>query len=660
MPPDHKSSTAKSARPILCLALLAGLSHLPSLTGGLVWDDVEIVAQRPVVRSIGAAVRQLAAFRPWQPHEVGKPRPRPLRDLLLAICHTVWGRRPFGYHLSNWVLHGAVAYLAFLVLSRLGLGRRSAFLGAALFACHPAVAETVAQIKNRGDLAAALFCLLSLLAALAARGPAVACFVSLLLYCPALLCAEWPVVVPVVFMLAMWIFGQRKAGVLVLLPHLALASAFAYWAGRASSGGGSTFGESLAAVGRNLLGYTAMGSALGCLSPMPRVDVTIGATAFAVLCATAAACVLARPPARRPVLVGLAWTLVAVAPFCLITPELSDRTVATHRLYFACVGVGVLAAGIFARGTAIRLLVLVCWASLSTQQHFVWASSRELWSRDRVDRSEASEGRLGLANWYVDHGRCQAAARELRSALAHGPVTADLLGNLGQVYLEQGHSQGALAVLLKAAQLGETAETANALGIAHERLGKRDDAIAAYQRAIALDPANADAYHNLGNCYSQMGDAAEAGKCYRAAIRIDPGAVLSHMALGRVCYHSGDLDRAEAHFKAAARGPTYADAHIMLGLVATTQGDFPAAERHRRAAATHLGIPTLEPQGNAFASVPYLLLVAEIAESKGDIVVALTAYRQVLKLRPEEATIRERVTELGNALEPANQSGNAP
>lgn len=662
MAPDHRSCIAKLGRPILCLPLLAGLSHLPSLTGGLVWDDIEIVAQRPVVRSFGAAARQLAAYRPWRPHEIGTPRPRPLRDLLLAICHTVWGRRPFGYHLSNWILHGAVACLVFLALCRLGARARGAFLGAALFASHPAVVETVAQIKNRGDLAAALFCLLSLLAALGVRRPAVACLMSLLLFCPSLLCAEWPVVVPVVFMLAMWLLG-RRARLPVLMPHLALAAMFAYWVSRASSGGGSTFVESLAAFSPNLLGYTAMGSVLGCLSPTPTVDVTTGAVACIASCVAVVACLLARPPARRSMLAGLAWALVAVAPFCLITAEMSARPVAAHRLYFSCIGVGLLAAGIFTRGARARpgicLLVLVVWASLSTQQHSVWASSRALWSRDRAERPRANEARLGLANWYVDRGRFQTAGCELRRALAHGPVTPDLLGNLGQVYLEQDHRQQALAVLLKAAQLGETAEIANALGIAHERTGKRTEALAAYRRAIDLDPANVDAHHNLGNCHSQMGDAAGAAKHYRAAVRIDPEAVLSHMALGRVCYHSGELGRAKAHFEAAARGPTYADAHIMLGLVATAQGDFSAAERHRRAAAMQLGIPTLKPQGSALSRVPYLLLVAEIAESRDDLSTALIAYRRVRKLRPEETTIREHVTELENTLKPSIQSGGA-
>ena len=331
--------------------------------------------------------------------------------------------------------------------------------------------------------------------------------------------------------------------------------------------------------------------------------------------------------------------MVAIAPFCLITEQISARPVAGHRLYFASIGVGLLVAGIFTRGTrtgvAGCLLVLIGWASLSTQQHPFWASSRALWSRDRETRPRARESRLGLANWYVDRGRYQAAARELNRALTRGPVTADLLGNLGQVYLEQGRDQRALTVLLKSAQLGETAETANALGIVYERLGKRDDAIAAYRRATALDPANVDARHNLGNCYSQMGDAVGAAKCYRAAIQIDPDAVLSQMALGRVYYYSGALDEARQCFEAALRGPTLADAHAMLGLIALEQG----AQRDAR---QHLQLALQRDPTSWYAH----LLAAEIAESLGDTRGAIAAYERVLQLRPEKSAVRERLSEL--------------
>ncbi|MEP7176875.1 MAG: tetratricopeptide repeat protein, partial [Gemmatimonadales bacterium] len=48
------------------------------------------------------------------------------------------------------------------------------------------------------------------------------------------------------------------------------------------------------------------------------------------------------------------------------------------------------------------------------------------------------------------------------------------------------------------------------LGTALEDLGRRSDAIAAYQRAIEFDETFADAYFNLARLYEQAGERAAA------------------------------------------------------------------------------------------------------------------------------------------------------
>ncbi|KAM8891385.1 LOW QUALITY PROTEIN: protein O-mannosyl-transferase TMTC2 [Spinachia spinachia] len=88
---------------------------------------------------------------------------RPLCTLSFRLNHAVGGLEPWGYHLVNVALHGAVTGL-FTSLARLLLGGGPwSLLAGLLFASHPIHTEAVAGVVGRADEGAALFFLLSLL-----------------------------------------------------------------------------------------------------------------------------------------------------------------------------------------------------------------------------------------------------------------------------------------------------------------------------------------------------------------------------------------------------------------------------------------------------------------------------------------------------------------
>lgn len=64
--------------------------------------------------------------------------------------------------------------------------------------------------------------------------------------------------------------------------------------------------------------------------------------------------------------------------------------------------------------------------------------------------------------------------------------------------LDRGDTARAIADLEEAARLmPEASEVQNHLGIAYESAGRRDDALSAWRRAVALDCSNAAAVKNL-------------------------------------------------------------------------------------------------------------------------------------------------------------------
>src|SRR2546428_7832015 len=90
----------------------------------------------------------------------------------------------------------------------------------------------------------------------------------------------------------------------------------------------------------------------------------------------------------------------------------------------------------------------------------------------------------------------------------------------------------------------------------------------AYHRALALDPALADAHVTLGRLYHEAGDHAKAEAHYRAAAQYAPGDPIAWFNLGVLLEDtSRPEDAVHAYEQAIQRDPDYADAHYNLGLL---------------------------------------------------------------------------------------------
>lgn len=110
-----------------------------------------------------------------------------------------------------------------------------------------------------------------------------------------------------------------------------------------------------------------------------------------------------------------------------------------------------------------------------------------------------------------------------------------------------------------------------------------DDVIAAYERAIQLDPESTGALVNLGTIFFNAHRYAEAEKYYNQAINVDPEYALAHFNLGNLCDERGDRGRALKHYlRAVEIHPNYADAHYNIALLYQTTGQTMKAVRHWR------------------------------------------------------------------------------
>jgi len=95
-----------------------------------------------------------------------------------------------------------------------------------------------------------------------------------------------------------------------------------------------------------------------------------------------------------------------------------------------------------------------------------------------------------------------------------------------------------------------------------------DRAIEAYERAVAADPAFADAHCNLGAIHHQRDRRDLARTCYERALACDAGHVESNLNLAAILEEEERLEAALTHYRAALRAdPMHTDAHLATALL---------------------------------------------------------------------------------------------
>ena len=108
-----------------------------------------------------------------------------------------------------------------------------------------------------------------------------------------------------------------------------------------------------------------------------------------------------------------------------------------------------------------------------------------------------------------------------------------------------------------------------------------EEIIAAYKKAIELDPGSAGALVNLGTIFFHSRDWTKAEKYYQQAVEADPAYALAHFNLGNLYDERNDRVKARHHYEQALRlREHYADAHYNLALLHQSEGHFMKAVYH--------------------------------------------------------------------------------
>ncbi|MFH1038012.1 MAG: tetratricopeptide repeat protein [PVC group bacterium] len=582
--------------PVAVLVVSGFVVYAGSLGNCFVWDDENLVVENHSIRSPAAVPGFFAAglFRGIRGNFY-----RPLQALSYAADYQCWGVNPFGYHLSNLLLHIVNSVLVLRILTMIGGRRPIAFLAALVFLIHPVQTEAVAYVSGRADLLAAFFVLLSLFFFLAEKENAGSTpsagvirrgflFLSAVCFLLALLSKESSLVLPLLVLLGAAAISRKKGGGPGASPAPAFGRyvaalfliALLYLAARAAvfrSGTVPLTSNPYPFYERFLTGWKVLLLYLKVLLipvglRMERVVSPAGSffspsvLGPAIFLSGAALAVL-RARRRFPlILFGIAWFGIGLLPYLNWFPL--NAEMAEHWLYLPSAGFFLLVAlametclfrpggqaGSRPSAVVVILSALVFFSALTIRRNLDWKDNPTIY-RATARRSPGSpRARYNLGNTYLAEGRLDEAEREYREALRLKPRDAACRRNLGNTLLRLHRVPEAVREYETAVSLDPGRPVSlSLLGAAYGLAGRSQDALRVLQRALEIDPLSPSTHNNLGSIYTRLGRFDEAEKAYGKALELQPEMVEAVFNLGVVYYRQGRLPESAARMNEALR-----------------------------------------------------------------------------------------------------------
>jgi tetratricopeptide (TPR) repeat protein len=627
----------------------------------------------------------------------------PLTLWSFLLDHQLYGLKPWGYHLTNVLLHACNTVLVFLVLRRMTGLRSDKSIGAAapqagatwrslmvaaLFGLHPLRVESVAWISERKDVLSVTFWMLTLWAYVRyvekskVQSPKSKVFYGLTVLFFALDLMSKPMVVTlpcVLLLLDYWPLArcarQNLRGLLVEKSPFfllsAIMSAVTYVIQR-NEGAMSTvftglslsFGahleNALVSYGR-YLGKLFWPVDLCVLYPHPGYWPT-QKILFAGLLVLGLSVFVAVMRRRQPyLLTGWLWYLGTLVPVIGLV-QAGSQSMADRYSYIPSIGIlMVLVWGAHQMtkswhhqgvilGTTGGVLVLACIV-LTRHQIGYWKDDVSVWQR-AVAVTENNYGAHNmLGRTWFSQGRMDEAIREFQEAVRLNPGFAEAYNSLGNSFIAKGRVDEAMAYYQKALEIQPSYMVAlNNLDSLLLQTGQADQVMIHCQKALKFEPDNETAHINLGSALFQKGSVDEAIIHYQKALQIKPDFAEAHINLGTALFQKGRVDEAIVHYQKALQiKPDDADANYDLGYALNSQGRFDEAI---------VCFQKVLEKKPAFVEAHYNFSFALF--SKGRLNEAIRELQETLRLKPDFAEASNNLVHiLGLKEKQANQPTNS-
>lgn len=612
----------------LILILLASLPYLNALANTFVYDDRPQILENPYVHSFRYLSRIFGStVWTFEGAQGVTNYYRPLMTFAYLLDYKIFGPLPFGFHLTNLVLHIAVVLLLFVITERLFRNGLLSFIAAGLFALHPIHTESVSWIAGITDLELSLFFLLTFLLYLRigesqAENTRRLSYVRMLVsYTLALLSKEQALVLPALAIVYEHFYRPDRAQSQFrekwrrYLPLCIVAAS--YLAFRRFVLGGfapAVWRPNLRLNGVLLSAIALTGSYLAKLiwpvhliafyvfheSRSLRDPRVLAGIAGLILCAALFVWLWRN---AQPLSFALLWMGATLAPV-LNARWMPAQVFAERYLYLPsmafCWLIGAAVAKLWRlarsespsrlrtlapQAIAIAVVVVACLYGVRTvERNRDWRTDEVLYRRTLEDQPDAQVIHTNLGVDYADRGDWDAAEREWILALGPDKPSAVTLSNLGLLRKREKRYSDAGDFFEQAIRLRPNYMAPyKHLAEMYAEMGRLADADRQYQHAVSLAPLDLKLRNSYGHFLLQQGRASEAHEQFARSAEADANAE-AYDNLGDLDLAAGNPEKARADFTAAlALDEIDNHADFALAMLDEEQGRIADAVREYRA-----------------------------------------------------------------------------
>jgi protein O-mannosyl-transferase len=599
------------------LGLVTFVLYSGSLSFDFVWDDLPQIVNSPIIRSWSNLPRAFGSDL-WYHMARHQVYYRPLFVAWSMLNYTLFGLRPWGWHLGAILLHVGAVVSVFLLVRRLGLEYWTAALAALIFAVHPVHIEPVAWVSAASDSMVTMFAAFAFTAFLKGRDSAqkrnVAWrVISLALLASALLTKEMAVVFSALVGIYSWLnpldrqsSAARRLGsaaleaapyALVTLAYVLLRKhALLQATGQFDPNHGvmdvvRTLPLVLAVYLRQLvipIGITGL-----YYTPYVTTAILSQIVLPVVLLATIVAGLWSWNRREGKSIVAFAglWLLIGLAPALYLRNFGNGDFVRDRYMYLPSIGFAILASMALRHLPSIRnwsaqtaqigAVVVLCGAYgvASLTQQVYWGSDLLLLVRGQSLYPGNPYTMAGLAKEYSQRGAndqaialAEAVVRD-HPEYGYGPLA------LAESYIRAGRfTEG--RVWLNRVNPDYAKSEVGMAGVAglYGQMGDYERALALCSEILEKEPNLYSALYNCGNIDLMDGQYKEAEQMLSRAVELVPEQAAPKHFLGRALFKDGRNAEAQGYLlQAVAMDPSVWDYHYWLAESFEQSGNIPAA-----------------------------------------------------------------------------------
>jgi tetratricopeptide (TPR) repeat protein len=532
----------------LVFFILGFLVYLNSFQNQLFWDDDDNIVKNIYIKSwkflpnyftenliSGAGLHS----NYW----------RPLLLFSFSLDYKIWRLLPFGYHLTNTLLHILNAFLIYYLLFLIFKRKSVSFFTALLFLLHPLQTEAVTYVSGRGDPLSIFFVLISFIFYIFAKEKKQNRFLilSCLFFAFALLAKESTIFFPGLILPYEFLFKENeklKTVFLRISPLFLIAGL--YFILRLTL---LNFGQTLNLYGESniftqniryriftflkilLIYYSLYFAPLNLhmersteilTTPFhPQAIISLVILFFILFIS-----IYSLRKNNKILPFGFGLFFISLFPFSNIFVPISGLLY-EHWLYFPLVGISLVISYLFLEllPKFSKFLRPISFGFLI--MFLIFLSARTILRN--LDWKDA----ITFYNQTLKYTE-----------------TARIHNNLAMAYSDKGDFEKAISHYQRAIEISDIyPQTHNNLGNAYKEIGQTGKAIEEFEKAIKMDPYFFFAYNNLAGLYVEQKEYDKAINVYQRYLKISPQNLNTLYNLGVIYYLKKDYDNAVLTFQ---------------------------------------------------------------------------------------------------------------